>query len=142
MRTIEYPQRFSEADNMAYTYNDRQIMVYDEKQNYQKSSHDQESIETYFTQSRANEPPLNEAEFYQKNYLIKGKSVNSESQKYIIRSTQNLCFGNTKNSVMEKYNDRQPCYKDVSCEHQTNEDTIASANTENQIITQLPEQQR
>ena len=44
--------------------------------------------------------------------LVKGKSVNSESQKHIIRSTQNMCFDSTKISVMGKFNDRHPHYKD------------------------------
>ena len=43
---------------------------------------------------------------------------------------------------MEKFNDRQPCYKEVSGENQTNEDTIVTKNTGSQIINKLSEQQR
>ena len=59
-----------------------QFPIFDENENpvnYQGVIHDQNSLDTYFTQNRNSHAPYNESEFYEVNKLVKGMSINSES---------------------------------------------------------------
>lgn len=73
--------------------------------------------------------------------LVKGKIVNSQSQKAIIQHSQELCFDSTKNSIMSKFLGQQPQFKELS-KKDKDQETIVNRFSESQILTNLTEKER